>query len=84
VALPFCHSRRELPAEPGALFCVHPRVVVAERRVRAEICRLCDLWKEPAPTEFLAFPPPPPRGNCAFLGDLTGFRECLTCRRERA
>ena len=75
-----CHSRRELAAEPGAMFCVHPRVFVAGLRVRAEICKLCDYWKEPAPAEFRPFPPPPPRGPCAFLGEVTGFRECESCR----
>jgi hypothetical protein len=62
------------------MFCVHPRVHVAGQRVRAEICKLCGYWKEPPPEEFRPFPPPPPRGVCAFLGEQTGLRECACCR----
>jgi hypothetical protein len=79
VPLPFCHSRRELPTESGAMYCVHPRVHVDGLRVNSAICKMCDYWKEPAPAEFRPFPPPPPRGRCAFLGEVTGFRECKTC-----
>ena len=80
MSLPFCHSRRELESEPGVLFCVHPRVHVNSQRVSPSICKMCDYWKQPPPEQFRPFPPPPPRGRCAFLGELTGHRECATCR----
>jgi hypothetical protein len=79
VALPDCHSRRELATTPGVLYCVHPRVHVEGQRVRAEICKICDYCKQPPPQEFRPFPPPPPRGRCAFLGDVLGFRDCSGC-----
>lgn len=79
MSLPFCHSRRELPTTPGELYCVHPQVHVEGMRVRAEICKLCNYWREPAPEEFRPFPPPPPRGPCAYLGDIIELRPCVSC-----
>jgi hypothetical protein len=79
MTLPFCHSRRELPTVPEAMFCVHPLMHIDGLRVREEICKMCQYWREPAPAEFRPFPPPPPRGRCRHLGDLTGYRTCETC-----
>ena len=80
--VPPCHSRRELPTTPGVMYCVHPHVRIRGMIVRAEICRMCNYWKEPAPESFQPFPPPPsapPRGRCEFLGDIVGYRGCPTC-----
>jgi hypothetical protein len=52
--------------------------------VRAEICRLCHLWREPPPAEYRPFPPAvtpdPLRGECVYLGEQTGLRDCATCQ----
>ena len=80
MTLPFCHSRRELPTTPGELYCVHPRVHSDGQRVSVAICQMCNYWQQPAPAEFQPFPPPAPRGQCTFLGEMTGLRECQSCR----
>ncbi len=79
MALPPCHSRRELPTTPGVMYCVHPRVHVNGMVVREVNCRMCNYWKEPAPESFQSFPPPPPRGRCEFLGEVVAYRDCPTC-----
>jgi hypothetical protein len=80
MSLPPCHSRRELPTTPGEIYCVHPQVHVNGCRVRTEICNMCDNWRQPEPATFKPFPPPPPRGQCFHLGEVTGERLCATCR----
>jgi hypothetical protein len=78
--LPACHSRRIVSPDDPNFFCAHPRVHRAGNLVYAEICRICDYWKLPAPQEFRPFPSVPrPPGSCKYFGDLLENRECLTC-----
>jgi hypothetical protein len=81
--LPSCHSRRELPGETRVFFCAHPRLRAKDNLVTAGVCRLCRLWREPAPESFRPFVPGMVivrRGPCAHLGEQTGERECPSCR----
>jgi hypothetical protein len=79
MTLPYCHSRRGLEGEADVFYCAHPRMHVQDQRVTPEICRICAYWRQPPPDTFRPFPPPPPRGECRFLGEQTGLRECPTC-----
>jgi hypothetical protein len=78
--LPACHSRRPLPGESAVFYCAHPRVFIEGGRVTAQICGMCDRWKEPAPEVFRPFPPPRPRDPCVHLGQEVGLRDCEGCR----
>lgn len=83
MSLPPCHSRRDLPDEPGVYYCAHPQVHAADQRVTAEVCRACGYWRQPPPAAFRPFPPVPSRtaqGPCFFLGEQTGLRDCPSCR----
>lgn len=86
--LPTCHSRRTLPSEPGALFCVHPRHRFPGNLVSPEVCRVCTLWKQPPPQNYkdLVSPREPkpepsrsPAGTCRYLGTQVGLRLCRSC-----
>jgi hypothetical protein len=82
MALPPCHSRRELPTVPVEYWCAHPQVHVAGQRVHEGICGICSRWRDPPPAIFRAPPPPMrrPGAICEFLGKQIGTRECPTCR----
>lgn len=82
MSLPYCHSRRDLPDEPGVFFCAHPAMHAIDQRVRANVCRVCDMWQQPAPLTFREVKPRQQVRNCAciHLGELIGERECSSCR----
>ena len=78
-----CHSRREVDPEGKVYFCAHPRVVAKANLVTAEVCRICERWRQPPPPTFRAVPENPlarPSGPCAHLGEGIGLRDCLGCR----
>jgi nitrogen fixation NifU-like protein len=81
--LPPCHSRRELPDDPTAVFCAHPQVHAPGQRVTPQICRLCHYWKQSAPAAFRSFDPRVASirrfGFCRFLGPQTEWRQCPSC-----
>lgn len=80
--LPPCHSRHDLPAEPGWYACSHPQVLVPARRVHAGICLICQYSSQPPPAQ-------PIEGTllqraararpCRHLGERIGERLCPTC-----
>lgn len=82
--LPQCHSRRDFPGNPTLFYCAHPQVHARDQLVRAEICKICEYWKQPPPAEFRPYPPPggfiKRDGPCAHLGELLEYRPCATCR----
>jgi NifU-like protein involved in Fe-S cluster formation len=81
--LPFCHSRRGLPGETTTFFCAHPQVFSNGQRVSAQVCRMCDYWKQPPPSQFRPFDPAAAilrTRPCRFLGEQSGWRQCPTCR----
>lgn len=81
-----CHSRRCLDGRTDKYFCAHPRVMAPGALVSPGLCLMCDLWKQPPPSNPRAFPPPPSpsieqlRGMCVHLGKEIGLRECQSCQ----
>ena len=78
--LPDCHSRRTMDGESGVFFCAHPKVHAPRSLVRAEICKLCRFWQEPAPERFRPFSADGHAGPCIYLRQEAGLRDCPTCR----
>src|SRR5260370_24113003 len=82
--LPPCPARRHFEQETDVFFCAHPQHHVQDNLVTAEICRICQLWRQPAPSEFRPFVasahPKRRDGACSYLGEQVGLRECPTCR----
>jgi hypothetical protein len=81
--LPACHSRRPVPSADDVFYCVHPHMTVPDQIVRPELCKVCELWKRPAPMEFRALPTPEGQYRhtipCFHLGEQTGTRDCHGC-----
>jgi hypothetical protein len=80
--LPDCYARREVPDDPHRVYCLHPMVHARGDIIPAEMCKLCNYWREPSPGPLRPFPPPPVIDNvgpCVYLGEETGLRECTTC-----
>ncbi len=80
---PECHSRRVIEDNSRQSFCAHPRVHARNQLVTAEMCRICELRKQPPPESFRPFPPrrgSPTGQPCFYLGEQTGLTECHTCR----
>ena len=48
--------------------------------VTPELCRVCRLWREPAPEAFRPFAAAGQSGPCFYLGKELGLRECKRCR----
>jgi hypothetical protein len=81
--LPECHSRHELREGSRTFFCSHPKMHSRDHLVTSAVCRVCELWKEPPPENPRPVVPPPAQqatGQCFFLGECTGERECPSCR----
>jgi len=54
--LPDCHSRVPIPEKAEHFRCAHPQVHYQNHEVSAEVCRLCEYWKQPAPDNRRQFP----------------------------
>jgi len=52
---------------------------IRDQRVNVEVCEICTLRLGPPPETFRPFPPPPPRGQCRYLGGEIGLRDCPSC-----
>jgi len=79
MTFPPCHSRRDLDGEAHIAYCGHPRMNIRDQRVNVEVCEICTLRREPPPDAYRPFPPPAPRGQCRYLGDQIGLRDCPGC-----
>jgi len=80
--LPPCPARHSLAGNRELFFCAHPQLFIRDCAVTGPICTSCRLWQEPPPERMRPLPmvwPPKPRGQCSYLGQQTGLRECNTC-----
>ena len=80
--LPFCHSRHDLPGEPGRYACSHPQVFAAARRVTAGLCLICEYSSQPPPAQPIAgaaLQGASRVARCEFLGEQIGERLCASC-----
>ena len=78
-----CHSRHEIDGPPEMYFCAHPRIAAPANVVSAEVCRLCDYWRQPQPANPRPFDPKAAlrlTGACRHLAEQIGWRDCRGCR----
>ena len=66
-----------LDGDSSVFFCAHPRMHAPRSLVTPELCRLCRLWREPAPEAFRPFAADRHSGPCFYLGKELGLREGL-------